>query len=357
MGVWYATRESVKRALDSAVTAISDSKVDRAIGGATDSIEGMTNRVFYPLQDTRKFDWPDEHGRQGPFRVLFGPNEVIGDASGKLDTLTAGTTVIPSSDYILRNYADRNGPPYTYLEVLLSSSSALAAGTTWQQSIIGTGLFGYRNDELTSVATITADINASVTTLNISDSSKVEVGSVIRIGTERMIVTDRSWLYSTADTSQAVTLSSSDVGIHASSSACKQNEYIMIDSEQMFITAVTGSLYTVQRAFNGSVLAAHATVPTGIYVPRTLIVRRGALGTTAASHTNGDAVNVWQPPPLVSQLCIGEALNGLLQENSGWAKTVGAGDNVQNAVGAGLEDLRARAQKAFGRKLRGPYAV
>ncbi|HEY6020028.1 MAG TPA: hypothetical protein VIY48_09040, partial [Candidatus Paceibacterota bacterium] len=99
MGVWYATREQVKRALDIAPGADNNSKVDRAIASATDSIEGQTNRVFYPMYETRLFDWPDEHGRQGPFRVLFGPNECI-----SLDTFVAGTTTIPSNAYILRNY-------------------------------------------------------------------------------------------------------------------------------------------------------------------------------------------------------------------------------------------------------------
>lgn len=355
--VWYAAREQVKRALDIAITQEVNSKVDRAIAGATDSIEGMTNRVFYPILDTRKFDWPDEHGRQGPFRVLFGPNEVIGDATGKFTTFTAGGTVIPSSAYMLRNYADRPRPPYTYLEMDLSSDYALAAGTTWQQSLVATGLFGYRNDTVPG-GTLAAGVNDTTsTTITVSDSSKVDVGNLILVGTERMIVTDKAWVASGATVSgSALTNQSSNTGVTLSSAAVLQNEYMMIDSEMMFAYIVTGSLYTVIRAFQGTTIAAHNT-GVAAYVPRTLTVQRGAAGTTATTHSQGDAITVWQPPDLINQLCIGEAVNGLLQENSGWAKTVGAGDNVQNAVGAGLEDLRARAQKAFGRKLRGPYAV
>jgi len=353
MGVWYATREQVKKALDVSATADNHSKVDRAIAAATDSIEGMTNRVFYPLYETRKFDWPDEHGRQGPFRVLFGPNECI-----SLDTFTAGGTVIPSNAYFLRNYADRPRPPYTYLEVDLASAYALAAGTSWQLSLVGTGLWGYRNDEIQPTTLLANVSDTTSTSINISDSSKVDVGSLIRIGTERMLVTDVSWLYTGADVNQAITASSSDVGVHSSSGgAVKQGERIMVDNEMMLVYLITGSLYTVTRAYQGTVLAAHSATPVAMYCPRTLTVQRGAAGTTASTHTAGDAVYCWQPPDLINQLCIGEALNALLQENSGWAKTVGAGDNVQNAVGAGLEDLRARAQKAFGRKLRGAYAV
>lgn len=351
MGVWYASREQVKRALDIGITADANSKVDRALGGATDSIEGMTNRVFYPTQDTRKLDWPDEHGRQGPFRVLFGPNEVI-----SLDTFTAGGTVIPSNAYLLRNYADRPRPPYTYLEMDLSSSYALAAGTTWQQSLVATGLFGYRNDEV-SGGTLAASIgDTTSTTITVSDSSIVDVGNLIRVGTERMVVTDKSWVASGATLSGPLSDNSAEVTLLASSSAVHQGEYVMVDSEMMHPYIATGSTYTVDRAWQGTVIASHLSGAT-LYVPRMLTVQRGACGTTATTHANSDPISVWQPPSLINQLCIGEALNGLLQENSGWAKTVGAGDNVQNAVGAGLEDLRARAQKAFGRKLRGPYAV
>lgn len=354
--VWYATREQVKRAIDIAIPANKNSEIDRALGGATDSIEGMTNRVFNPQQDTRKFDWPDEHGRQGPFRVLFGPNEVIGNASAKFDTFTAGGTVIPPEAYVLRNYADRNGPPYTYLEILLSSDYALAAGTTWQQSLIGTGLFGYRNDEKPGGTLVTGINDTTSTTITVSDSSKVDVGNLIRIGTERMTVVDKSWVASGATVSGSLTADSSDTGITLSSAAVLPNEYMMIESEMMFAYIVTGALYTVDRAWQGTALAGHSS-GVAAYIPRVLTVERGAEGTTATTHTLGDSISVWKPPPLINQLCVGEAINGFLQENSGWAKTVGAGDNVQNAVGAGLEDLRARAQKAFGRKLRGPFAV
>jgi hypothetical protein len=353
MGAWYATRESVRRALDIQETAQNNAKIDRAIAGATESIEGSLNRVFIPIYETRKLDWPDEGGHNGPFRVLFGPNECI-----SLDVFTAGVTVIPSSNYLLRNFADRPRPPYTYLEILLSSTSALAAGTTWQQSLIGTGLWGYRNDEA-DAGTLVGGINASVTTLTVSNGALVGVGSVLRIGTERMIVTGRTWVASGQTTagSYTATASTSDVGILLNSAATIfQDETTLIDSERMLVTDVAGSLIVSKRAVDGSVLASHAPA-TAVFVSRVLTVQRGALGTTAAAHNNADPILVVKPPDLVNQLCIAESLNGLLQDNSGWARTVGAGDNVQNAVGAGLEDLRARTQTTHGRQLRGPYTV
>lgn len=353
MGVSYATREQVKRAIDVAATAENDDKVDRAIASSTDSIEGLTNRVFFPMQETRKFDWPDGHGRHGPNQVIFGPNECI-----SLDSFTAGGTVIPpDTGYILRNYAERPRPPYTYLEINLSGGSALAAGTTYQQSLVATGLWGYRNDEIPGGVLAANVLDTTSTSITVSDSSKVDIGNLIRIGTERLLVTGKSWVSAGTTLGGAgLTNASSAVGATLNSAAVVQGEYIMIDSEMMYAYIATGTLYTVKRAWQGTVLAAHSAGTT-VFVPRVLTVQRGAAGTTATTHATNDAISVWQPPGLVNQLCIGEAVNGLLQENSGWAKTVGAGDNVQNAVGAGLEDLRNRVYKTFGRKFRGPYAV
>ena len=58
VGIAYATRERVKRALDSAHTSRTDAQVDAAILAATDSIHSLCNRVFYPEVKTVTFDWP-----------------------------------------------------------------------------------------------------------------------------------------------------------------------------------------------------------------------------------------------------------------------------------------------------------
>jgi hypothetical protein len=54
----------------------------------------------------------------------------------------------------------------------------------------------------------------------------------------------------------------------------------------------------------------------------------------------------------VTELNIAEAINTFLQKASGYARTVGEGDNQRNASGAGLADIRARAYAAHGRKAR-----
>jgi hypothetical protein len=57
-------------------------------------------------------------------------------------------------------------------------------------------------------------------------------------------------------------------------------------------------------------------------------------------------------PGLVSELAVALSINGVLQETSGYARTVGGGDNVRNASGAGLASLISRATARYGRKAR-----
>ncbi|MBH1939043.1 hypothetical protein I5Q34_33110, partial [Streptomyces sp. AV19] len=108
---------------------------------------------------------------------------------------------------------------------------------------------------------------------------------------------------------------------------------------------------TVKRAWDGSVLAAHAA-NADIYTPRTLTVTRGALGTTAAAMSAGDDVYRWDPPGPVRELTVAEALTSLLQGQSGYARVVGSGEAQREASGRGLRDLRESVYTSHGRKAR-----
>jgi hypothetical protein len=57
-------------------------------------------------------------------------------------------------------------------------------------------------------------------------------------------------------------------------------------------------------------------------------------------------------PQLVRDLAIAEASNQLLQEGSGYARTVGSGDAAIPAPGVSLADKWAEARARHGRKAR-----
>jgi hypothetical protein len=344
---FYATREEIKAELDVKETARSNAKIDRALADATEAVEGLTHRVFYPVQDIRKFDWPPRSGAT-PWILRLDANELI-----SVTSLTSGGVTIAPADFLLRRADDRAEPPYTRIEINLGSNASFSGGSTYQQDITVTGLFGYRNDE-TAAGTLAAQVaSPSATTITVDGpaSAALGIGSLLRIDNERMIVTGRAQLDTGQGFGDSMTNANNDVSIGAANgSVYAVGEVILRDSERMLIVDIAGNLLTVTRAWDGTVLAAHTD--SAIYAPRTLTVARGALGTTAATHSNGASVYRWDAPGSVRQLCVAEALTDLLQGRSGYARTAGSGENEREASGRGLKDLRDRVYTSHGRKAR-----
>jgi len=344
---FYATREEIKAELDVKETARSNARIDRALADATEAVEGLTHRVFYPVLDTRKMDWPPRQGMT-PWILRLDANEVI-----SVTSLTSGGVAIASGNFLLRRADDKAEPPYTRIEINLGSNASFGGGNTYQQDIVITGLFGYRNDETTAgtLAAQVASTTATTITVDGPASAALGVGSQLRIDNERMIVTGRSQLDTGQGFGDSMTAANNDVSIGAANgSVYAVGEVILRDSERMLITDIAGNTLTVARAWDGSVLAAHTD--SAIYAPRVLTVVRGALGTTAATHTNGASVYRWDAPGSVRQLCIAEALTDLLQGRSGYARTAGSGENERETSGRGLKDLRDRVYTSHGRKAR-----
>lgn len=343
MGIWYITRESVKRALDSAETARNNWQVDQAIDAASRSVEGLTHRKFYPWTGTRYFDWPNwQYARA--WRLWLDEDELI-----SVSAMVSGGLTIPPANLIL-NPAN-TGPPYTSIEINRATSSAFSAGSTAQQSIALTGVFAGCPLDEASAGTLAEALDASETGVDVSNSAAVGVGDILRVDSERMLVTDRSWL-TTAQTLQTpLAASSAAVTVAVTTgSAYAVDEVLLLDAERMLVVDVAGNNLTVKRAWDGSVLAAHTG--STIYAPRTLTVTRGALGTTAATHNTAAAVARHEPPSLVRQLTMAEALNDLLQGSAGYSRTQGAEGNEREGSGAGLPDLRASCYRRYGRKAR-----
>jgi len=345
---WYATREEIKAELDVKETARSNARIDRALTDATEAVEGMCHRRFYPQVDTRKFDWPPRSGAT-PWILRLNDNELI-----SVTTLTSGGTTITAGDYLLRRADDKAEPPYTRVEINLGSDASFGGGSTYQQDIVITGLFGYRNDE-TTAGTIIEALDSSETGIDVdaAASAAVGVGSLLRIDSERVIITGRTQL-DTGQTLGGAGLTNQNSAVTAtvqSGAAFAAGEAILIDGERMLVEDITGNTLVVKRAWDGSTIAAHSLGAT-IYAPRTLTVQRGALGTTAAAHNSGAAVLRWDPPGSVRQLCIAEALVDLLQGRAGYARTAGSGDNERETSGRGLKDLRDRVYTSHGRKAR-----
>lgn len=344
MGVWTTTREVVKSALGN-TTNQYDAQIDRAIETGSRTVEARLHRIFYPNTTTKYFDWPnDSYARS--YRLWLDQNELI-----SITSLVSGGITIPASNYFLE--PNGYGPPYDHLDLDLADNSSFSTVNTFQRSIAITGVFGYNLDSASAGAITAAIVSTSATTLSISDSSLVGVGSLLTIDSERLIVSAKSWVTSsqTVQTSALTALASNTTVLVTTGSSFNVGEYILIDSEKMLITDIVGNSLIVKRAVDGTVLATHNTGTT-IYLPRTLTVSRGALGTTAATHLISTAVTQQVYPGPVAALTVAYAMNQVMQEGAGYARIAGSGDNSREFTGRGIKDLERDAIAVVGRQCR-----
>ncbi|MEV7470268.1 hypothetical protein AB0O20_27745 [Streptomyces kronopolitis] len=347
MTIWYATREDVTRALDVRGTARNSAQIDRQIEAASRAVEALCHRRgFAPAAETRYFDWPGTPGTR-PWRLWLDDSDLI-EVSG----LASGGVVIPSDSYFLEPQA---GPPYTRIELNLAGNSAFGGGPTPQRAIAVTGVWGYSAAETPTGAT-TAALDAAGTTVTVDGpaSAALGVGSVIRLGGERMAVTGRRQ----HDTGQALggplaaKAAEGSIAV-ADSAGFEVDEAILVDAERMLIVDIAGNTLIVKRGWDGSTLASHDAGAT-VYAPRSLTVARGVLGTTAAGHDAGAGVQRWDPPGPVRQLVIAEAMSALTSEVSGYARAVRSGEGSAERgrdMGA-LQMQRDATYDACGRRAR-----
>lgn len=342
---WYASREMVKRALDSAETARNNPRIDRALESATTSINRLLRRPhgLYPTVATKSWPWPNQQYAR-PWRLWLEENTLI-----TATTVTSGGIVIPATDYFLEPV--NSGPPFDCLELDLSSTAGFSTDGTPQRAIDIAGVYGHTNVE-TPAGALAEALDTTETGVDVTDAAAIGVGDLIRVDSERMVVTGKTMLDTTQNlqTSMAADMAVTTVAV-STGTGFAVDEIILIDSERMLVVDIAGNNLTVKRAWDGSVLAAHTAPTADIYAPRTLTVERAALGTTAATHSSSAAINRWVPPTLTPQLAIAEAIVDLETQSSGYAGKRGSGDSERDPAGGTIDDLRHRVCRAYRRKL------
>lgn len=350
MGIFYATREQILRSLEILQSSYAGSLIDAKIDSSSRSIEGQLHRRFYPERRTILKDWPNPNPAYA-WEVDLGDQEVISVSS----VLSGGRDI--TSGIQLRRGDDLVEPPYGIIQVDLSVNGvSFSAGTTFQRSLTIAGLFGH-NDTDTSLAggSLSAGINSSVNILVANPSSgmfTLGIGSILLIGTERLIVANRLLTTSGQTISADVAATQATKTISSAGAAnFAIGETILIDGERMLIDDIAGTTLIVRRAWDGTALATHTTGAT-IFAARQFTVVRGALGSTAAAHSSADPIYVHNFPALINELCVAETVCALEQNAGAYARTIGTGSSAREAVGGGLEDVRARAYAAYGRKSR-----
>lgn len=340
MGVWYCTREDVMFALASKSTAYNAAQIDREIEAASRSIERALFRKFYPFKGTRHMDWPGVLRRTTPsYRLWLDENEML-----VIDSVTSGGVAIATGDIIPY---PTDEPPYNRIELDRSGSATFGSGSTPQNDVALTGTFGFCDDNEAATALSAAITTVGALTCNVLNSAAVGIGQLIKIDSELLIVTDKS-LLATADTGTLTEDMGAETLAVTNGALYGKNEVLTLGSERVRVVEIAGNNLIVQRAFDGSALAAHTTAT--VYAPRTLTVSRGVLGTAPATHLSAAGVSRNVAPGPVRQLAVGLSLVAVEQENAAYARTIGSGENTRASSGRSIKDLWDDAKETYQRR-------
>lgn len=349
--VAYCTREDVKSVIGFQSTSRQNNRrIDRKILASSRNIEGQLKRFFYPLVDTQTFDWPT-HQYAISWRLWLDELELISVSQ----VLSAGTDITAS--VLLRPDA---GPPFTNLEINLATLSAFDSGQSYQRAISVAGTFGYC-DQTRAAGTLADSIGTSDTTMVVSDGDLVGVGSTLLLGTERLLVTDKAVTASGATLTADLSANTGNVIVPISNVALiNPGETILVGGERMWVSDVTDTLICRRDSSGSLALAVHSSGD-AVYVERLCTVTRGALGTTAASHSAAAPILEHVVPDAVRDWCKGEVAAALLVEMTGYAGAATTTSmsssnadpaNLKPVVGAMLADARRQAIDLYGRQFR-----
>ena len=252
---WYCTLDDLKAELGETGTT-NDARLGRYIAQASRSIEAFTGRTFYPVTATKYFDAP----RDGCSLFLAYEDLLT------LTTLTDATGVITSGYYWL--YPLNMTPKHS----IVLDTGSLGRGFEYdedpQRAISIAGQWGYCDDYQAAGLTLGAAVSSTTATTVTLYGASCEVG----------------WM-------------------------------LLIDSEAMHVSAVSGNVATVQR---------------------------GALGTTAATHLISTAVYRYIVPVDVMQACMEMAAYVNNTRTSGGVKSETIGEYK---IEYGSQDMTSNAAR------------
>ena len=352
---WYVTRDSVKRAIRLNGNE-NDEAVDRLIEAASRDVDNMVHRWFIPRTQTMSFRWP---GVSGAGDVLWLTDlDLISVTTLQTKAQDSSPVTVAATDYFLEpvNF----GPPYQKIEIDISSNAAFESGDTSQRSIAIAGSWGFSNDTVTA-GTVASGLDSDATATefvcsNGSATSGINVGDSLLVEDEQLFITEKAAAaLASILLNGALTASKSenlivDGGTHGIS----VGEVIRVDSEEMFVRGSTATTLTVERAYNGTTLAAHDN-DTAVHIFRTLTATRGVNGTTGATHADDTAASAYRAPGPIRELTQALAIAAVTQEAGAWGRALGQGDGATEMTN---RDLGALVERVSGQYLRArEYAI
>lgn len=346
MPAWYATVEDVASALGAKSTAYNEADLRRAVGAGSKDVDDLCQYVdgaFRPWRATYYFDWPTQQTTTY-YRLWLDALPLI-----SVEMLVSGGVVLNPAYYNLE--PNQYGPPYRRIELNRGSSAAFSyTGGTPQRAIGALGLWGM-GDEREVAGSLVGSIDAVTTTIACSDASKLGTGDHIVIDSERMEVTGKSWAGAAFVGVAGLAASAAARTLPITGGPLLAGELLLIDSERVKVVDVAGSTITVERAQDGTPLAAHTNGAT-VYARRGLTVTRGARGSIASAHSGGAVISRHVVPADVNALTIASAIVTHLSEQAGYSSQGSGTGQTHSGPAGGLDTLRERVVSNYGRQMR-----
>ena len=345
MANWYTTLEAIKRSRKINGPEY-DAQIGRLIEAASRKIDGEVKHgliasdrsAFIPSTETRLYRWPPTRMRSAT--RLWLDRYLLSVTTLQSEAQNSSPTTIAATDYFTE---PNNAKPYDRIEIDLSSTASFQAGDTPQRSISVVGSWGW-TDDTRSTGTVASGLSsdAADTSMVCSNASLINVGDTLLVESEQVFVSARDFaaLGSVLVNDAAITADAADNTITLDGShGVVAGEVMRLETEELFVEYVSTNLLTVIRAYNGSVLAAHAN-DTAVHINRTLTIERAVNGTTGATHANSTAVSKHLVPADIIELCTAETVAAFHQENAGYSRTIGPVDSPQEFTGKALAALR-----------------
>ena len=337
---WLTTREAVKRALGAAGTDLHPT-IDRHIAAASHELQESINRKFIPRTATYYFDGKGK-------RSLWLPPSEEGDLLAvttlKVDENGDGTyekTLAANTDYWL--WPD-NGTPKNRIDIN-PESAQLSVFPQGRRRVEIVGRFAYSEDTK-AAGSVSSGLTPGTSATNFvcSNAALIDVGDTLLIESEQLFVSERTatslGIAGLLISGIAADVSATELEI-ATPGVAIVGEVLLVDSERMLVVDTPGAsaFVIVQRAYDGSTLASHASAAQA-YTYRSLTVVRGVNGTTAAAHPDGTAIRKYVVPEDIERQVRAEAIYGIKADQSGQTGLVGGGDSAQRVNSWPLRNQR-----------------
>ena len=346
---WYITLEAVKTA-GGIEGQDRDAAIGRLIEAVSRAVDSATHTRFIPETAVRKYEFNQRNVRSN--RLYFDADlfsmTTLTDRGSEQRALTEG------AEYLL--LPDNAGPPFYAAEILRSQGVSYEGGAqTSQQSFEATGLWSATAETVAaSVVAVNSITDAIGTSIHVKDGGKVGVGDTLLIESEQVFISGRDDVDLLVNLSGALTADETDTNVGLSGAPVDPvnvGEVLRIGTERMRVTAVnTTTSFEVERMYDGTTLAAHDNA-VDIFMRRTYTMVRGVNGTTAASHADDTVFTRYVAPPLIEEVVLAEVLQLFHRQESGFTQRVGAGESQVTLRPESLKALQKRAYGAHRRNL------